>query len=144
MKRLLPATLFVVAAAAALAAGCGGSSSSSSSSDTTSGTDTTAAATTDTTATTEGTAAGTLAGSVGPGFDISMDKKTVAAGTYTLTVDDQADIHNFHLTGPGGVDVATDVPGTGTKTFTVKLQAGTYTFVCDPHSSSMSGTLTVT
>jgi len=140
MKRLLPATLFV-ATAAALAAGCGGSSSSSSSSDSTAGSDTTAATTT---ATTGGTASGTLTGKVGPGFDIAMDKSTVAAGTYTLTVDDQASAHDFHFTGPGGVDVATDVSETGAKTFTVDLQAGTYTFVCDPHSSSMNGTLTVT
>jgi len=80
---------------------------------------------------------------VGPGFDISMGESTVAAGTYTLKVDDQASIHNFHLTGDG-VDVSTDVSGTGEKTFTVTLKPGTYTFVCDPHSSQMHGTLTVT
>jgi plastocyanin len=72
-----------------------------------------------------------------------MDESTVAAGTYTLTVDDQASIHNFHLTGDG-VDVATDISGTGKETFTVTLKPGTYTYVCDPHSSQMHGTLTVT
>jgi plastocyanin len=134
MRRVLPATLFVIAATV-FAAGCGGSSSSSSGSNTTTGADTTA--------TTAATDSGTLAGKVGPGFDISMDKSSVAAGTYTLTVDDEASIHDFHFTGPGGVDVKTEVSETGTKTFTVDLQPGTYTFVCDPHSSSMHGTLTV-
>ena len=118
-------------------AGCGGSKSSSS---TTPSTDTTTTA-----APSGGT---TLEGSVGPGFDISLlqDGKpvtTLKAGTYTLDVDDQASIHNFHLTGPG-VDVKTDVAATGTKTFTMTLKKGTYHFLCDPHSSSMNGDFTVT
>ena len=36
------------------------------------------------------------------------------------------------------------VTGSGKQTLTVDLQAGTYTFVCDPHLSSIKGTLTVT
>ena len=90
MRRMLPATLFV-ATATVIAAGCGGGSGSGSGGYANAGSDTTT--------TTAGGASGTLSGSVGPGFDISMDKTTVAAGTYT--------------------------------------------FVCDPHSSSMKGTLTV-
>ncbi len=49
----------------------------------------------------------TLQASVGPGFDISLTTPdgepvtTLAAGTYTIDVDDQSDIHNFHLTGSG-------------------------------------------
>ena len=45
-----------------------------------------------------------LTGTVGPGFDISMKETSAGAkaGTYTLTVDDQAPYHNFHLTGPAG------------------------------------------
>jgi plastocyanin len=133
MRRFWPAMALGVAAAAIAAAGCGGSDSSSSG-ETTTATDTSAAS---------GAASGTLTGSVGPGFEISMAESTVAAGTYTLKVDDKASIHNFHLTGDG-VDVSTDVSGTGEKTFTVTLKPGTYTFVCDPHSSQMHGTLTVT
>jgi plastocyanin len=89
-----------------------------------------------------------LAGSVGPGFEISLqdsggaDVETLAAGTYTLAVDDQSDIHNFHLTGEG-VDVTTDVGGTGMETFDVDLTAGSYTFVCDPHASQMTGSFEV-
>jgi plastocyanin len=132
MRSFVPVTL-LVAAATALAAGCGGSSDSSSGSDTTVGSDTTA---------TTSAASGTLSGSVGPGFDISMGASEAAAGEYTLTVDDQSAMHNFHLTGPG-VDVKTDVTETGVKTFTITLQKGEYHFQCDPHSSSMNGTLTV-
>lgn len=130
MRRMLPATVFLVTATA-LAAGCGGGSDSGSSDGaTTAGTDAAS------------TSPSTLSGSVGPGFDISMVEKSVAPGTYTLTVDDKASQHNFHFTGDG-VDVKTEVSETGTKTFTVTLKAGTYTYVCDPHSSSMNGTLTV-
>ena len=133
MSRITVAALLAVAALAA--AGCGGNDGS-------------ADATTESTETTDTSAYGssgtTLAGSVGPGFEISVDRTEVAAGTYSLTVDDQASSHNFHLTGPGGVDVSTDVGGTGQETFTVDLEPGTYTFVCDPHSSSMNGTITVT
>ncbi len=132
MRRMV-ATAALVAGGVALAAGCGGSGSGNA----------TSTSTTDVT-TTDGGDSGTLAGSVGPGFEISMDESTASAGSYTLTVDDQADSHNFHFTGPGGVDVKTEVAEVGKKTFTVDLQAGTYTFVCDPHASSMKGTLTVT
>ena len=71
-----------------------------------------------------------------------MAQSEAAPGTYELSVDDKASSHNFHLTGPG-VDVATDVAGTGPSTFTVTLQAGTHTFVCDPHAGTMNGSLTV-
>ncbi len=96
---------------------------------------------------TEATAGGdgsTLQGSVGPGFDISLDGTDgITAGSYTIVVSDQAADHNFHLTGPGDVDVATDVGGEGEETFEVELQAGEYTFVCDPHQSQMRGTFSV-
>ena len=64
-------------------------------------------------------------------------------GTYTLLVHDRSALHDFHLSGPGGVDVATDVEGTGDQTFTVTLVAGTYTFRCDPHATTMKGSFTV-
>ena len=102
-----------------------------------------------TTAAAETTASGggggtTLNGSVGPGFDISLDGTDgIAAGDYTLVVNDQSSAHNFHLTGPGGVDVTTDVSAEGEQSFEVKLVPGEYTFVCDPHASTMNGTFTV-
>ncbi len=104
----------------------------------------------DAAATTEATTGGgeasgtTLNGSVGPGFVISLDGTDgLTAGDYTIVVDDQSSEHNFHLTGPGGVDVATDVSAEGEETLEVTLEAGEYTFVCDPHASQMKGSFTV-
>jgi plastocyanin len=103
----------------------------------------------DAAATTEATEGGggdgsTLNGSVGPGFEISLDGTDgISAGDYTLVVNDQAAEHNFHLTGPGGVDVMTDVSAEGEESFAVTLEPGEYTFVCDPHASQMRGTFTV-
>lgn len=98
-------------------------------------------------ASTGGTAGGggtTLNGSVGPGFDISLNGTDgLTAGEYTIVVDDQSSAHNFHLTGPGGVDVATDVSAEGEESFDVTLEAGEYRFVCDPHASQMNGSFTV-
>jgi plastocyanin len=90
----------------------------------------------------------TLKGTVGPGFTITLTQggKKVAklkAGTYRIVVADKADIHDFHLKGPG-VNKSTTVGGTGTSTWTVKLKKGKYTYVCDPHASGMHGSFTVT
>jgi hypothetical protein len=86
----------------------------------------------------------TLNGSVGPGFEISIEGADgLSPGSYTLVVNDQSSAHNFHLTGPGGIDVATDVGAEGEESFEVELEAGEYTFVCDPHASQMRGTFTV-
>lgn len=82
-----------------------------------------------------------LTGTVGPGFTISM-KKPTKAGKYTIVVSDKASIHNFHLRGPG-VNIKTSVPARGTRTFTVTLKAGKYTFFCDPHPTSMRGSFTI-
>ena len=119
-------------------AGCGGDDNESSG--------TTAATTEASTAggETSGAGATTLNGSVGPGFDISLDGTDgITAGDYTLVVNDQSTAHNFHLTGPGGVDVSTEVSEEGEKTFDVTLVAGEYKFQCDPHASSMNGSFTV-
>lgn len=92
----------------------------------------------------------TLTGDVGLGgaFTISLHDangvpiKNVDPGTYTLVLRDHSDIHNFHLFGPGSVDVSTDIGNVETQTFTVTLVKGTYTFICDAHPS-MKGTFTV-
>lgn len=89
------------------------------------------------------TSTNTLTGTVGPGFTISMNKKTVKAGTYAVTIHDLASIHDFHFTG-AGVDKKTSVSGMGTTKWTVKLKKGTYHFVCDPHRTIMHGVLKVT
>jgi plastocyanin len=82
-----------------------------------------------------------LTGTVGPGFTISM-KKPTKAGKVTLVVNDKSSIHNFRLKGPG-VNVATSVPATGSKTFKITLKKGKYTFLCDPHPTSMKGSFTI-
>ena len=140
-RRRTIALLLAWAAFALGAAACGGGGSSSN------------AGATETAATTSGesaTASGELAGEVGPGFTIEVsqngaDVETIAAGTYTLTVEDKSSQHNFHLIGPGVDETVTDVPFTGEKTVTVALEPGTYTYQCDPHAASgMTGTFTVT
>ncbi|HEY6961542.1 MAG TPA: plastocyanin/azurin family copper-binding protein [Gaiellaceae bacterium] len=90
----------------------------------------------------------TLTGVVGPGFTITLKLGTksvsrLAAGKYTVVIHDKSNIHNFHLTGPGGVNKKTSVGGTGTTTWHLTLRAGSYRFVCDPHASFMKGSFTV-
>jgi plastocyanin len=96
-----------------------------------------------------GAAVPKLVGTVGPGFSITLKMngkavKTLKAGTYSLTVADKASIHNFHLIGPGVNKMVTSVPFVGSKTVTVTLKKGTYTYQCDPHASAgMKGTFKV-
>jgi plastocyanin len=112
-------------------AGCGGD-------------DEEAADTTGQTTAASGGGGSTLNGSVGPGFDISLSGTDgLTAGDYTIAVEDLSPSHNFHLTGPGDVDVSTSVGGEGEESFDVTLEPGEYTFVCDPHASQMRGTFTV-
>jgi len=88
-------------------------------------------------------------GTVGPGFTITLTlsgKKVtkLKAGTrYRFVISDRADIHDFHLNGPGFNRVLTSVEFTGTKSFVLRLKKGTYRFVCDPHSGIMHGSFKV-
>lgn len=92
---------------------------------------------------------GTLQGHVGPAFSITLQDPAgapiahVDPGTYGLRVVDEADDHDFHLQGPGGVDVVLGQTGRGTFDQSVTLAAGTYTFFCDFHPTSMKGRFTV-
>lgn len=70
------------------------------------------------------------------------DVTTLPAGEYEVQVSDPSTIHNVHLTG-SGVDETTSVPETEDVTWTVTLEAGTYTVVCDPHAK-MRVEITVT
>lgn len=99
----------------------------------------------------------TFKATVGPGFTISMATKPKTAGKIKLVIADKSNIHNFHLTGPGGKaitafdvkanktvkSVSTSVGAVGTRVFILTLKRGTYKFVCDPHVSSMKGSFTV-
>ncbi len=92
-----------------------------------------------------------LTGTVGPGFTITLTrfgKKviTLKHGTYSLTVMDKSNIHNYHLRRVGGGlnREITTIGFVGTKTVIVKLVPGKYTYICDPHFTSMKGSFTVT
>lgn len=67
---------------------------------------------------------------------------TLPAGAYTITVQDKSDFHNFSLSGPG-MRKSTAVSFVGTKTWTVTLKKGKYSYVCMSHASSMRGSFTV-
>jgi hypothetical protein len=100
---------------------------------------------------TAGAANPVLTGDVGieDGFSIGLTDANGArvthldTGTYTLVIHDHSSFHNFHLSGPGSVDVQTPVDFIGDQTFTVTLVDGQYFFQCDPHSSQMKGNFTV-
>ena len=89
-----------------------------------------------------GTRSNILIGTDGPGFTITMSKKIVKAGTYTIVIHDKSNIHNFHLMGRG-VNRLTSIPRVYTTRWTVRLKKGTYRFQCDPHAAIMHGTLRV-
>jgi plastocyanin len=95
-------------------------------------------------------AATPLTGTVGPGFTITLAKAgkkvtSLKAGSYAITVSDKANIHNFHLLGPGVNKMITAVPFVGKKSVTVTLKKGAYTYQCDPHAvAGMKGTFKVT
>jgi plastocyanin len=89
-----------------------------------------------------------LAGTVGPGFTITLKDahgkivRRLKPGTYTFKIHDLSPIHDFHLHG-AGVNKATTVGGTGSATWTVRLKPGRYTYVCDPHHTLMHGSFVV-
>src|SRR5690242_6541486 len=90
---------------------------------------------------------GALQGTVGPGYSINLTQNGVKVthldpGTYTITVNDQADIHNFDLFGPG-VKESTGVDTMGTSTWTVTFTDGTYSSVSDGHPATMKGSFTL-
>jgi len=90
---------------------------------------------------------GTLQATVGPGYAINLTQNGVKVthldpGTYTINVNDQADIHNFDLFGPG-VKESTGIDTIGTATWTVTFTDGTYNYNCDAHPASMKGSFTV-
>jgi plastocyanin len=89
-----------------------------------------------------------LNATVGPGFTITLRTAAGAkvtrlkAGTYRITVRDRASFHNFHLRGPG-LNRRTGVEFVGTRTWTVTLRAGRYSYICDPHATSLRGSFRV-
>jgi plastocyanin len=89
-----------------------------------------------------------LRGTVGPGFTIKLTKagktvKTLKAGTYKLTVSDRSGEHNFVLQKGATKREVTSLSFVGTKTVTVKLTRGVWTFFCAPHAPVMRGRVAV-
>lgn len=70
---------------------------------------------------------------------------TLLPGEYLLEIADLSTIHNFHLDARyAGVEVATDVAGTGEKTAVVVLRDGeSYIYLCDAHPATMNVTFSV-
>ena len=85
---------------------------------------------------------------VGPGTTITLKRADgsvvthLSPGTKRITVSDRASNHNFHLKGPG-VDRRTGISFTGRRYWTVTLSAGTYTYLCDVHPTTMRRTFNV-
>jgi plastocyanin len=94
------------------------------------------------------TAQSTLTATVGPGFSIALLDESgnrvthLDPGTYTITVKDQSDLHNFDLTGPG-VTQRTEIEFVGQATWTVTFTDAVYTYVCDAHPTTMKGQFAV-
>ena len=88
-----------------------------------------------------------LKGSVGPGETIVLKKgaskvSTLKRGRYTIVVSDRSSEHNFRLSGPVSRQI-TSISATGTKTITLTLKPGRYTYLCDPHAGDMRGSFRV-
>ena len=85
---------------------------------------------------------------VGPGTTITLKRADgslvthLSAGTKRITVRDRAQNHNFHLKGPG-VDRRTRIAFVGMRRWAVTLSAGTYTYICDVHPSTMRRSFSV-
>jgi plastocyanin len=157
----LPALLLSAAALAVGVAACGGSSSSSSSAAGTSSAAATSSAAGGSTGT--GTSAassssapaagasGNLAIAANPSGSLSYDKKTLSAkaGKVTITMTNMSPVgHNITIQKgtSGAVLGSTPTFMGGTKSVSVNLKAGTYTFYCSVpghRQGGMVGTLTV-
>ncbi len=137
MRRLLLATLLVTVIAVA---GCGGSSSSSS-----------ATSSTQTASPTSSSAgAGTLTLAADPSGNLKFDKSSLSASAGKVTVDftnSSSVPHNLTIAASGGQVVgATPTFQGGSKSLSVTLKPGTYTFYCSVpghRQAGMQGTLIV-
>jgi plastocyanin len=148
-----PALLLSAAVLALGIAACGGSSGSSSSSS--SAATSSAAGTGTSTATSSAAAAGgassDLAIAANPSGQLAYDKKTLSAkaGKVTITMTNMSSLgHNITIQQgtSGSVLGATPTFQGGTKSVTVDLKPGTYTFFCSVpghRAGGMVGTLTV-
>ena len=79
-----------------------------------------------------------LKGKVGPGKTISLKTaagaavKSLAAGTYSVSVQDLTRKDNFHLSGPG-ISKKTTVKGKSKPTWKLTFKVGSYSYRSDAH-----------
>lgn len=83
-----------------------------------------------------------LVGIVNDARDIEISDRTPSPGRYKIVVRDSTRSHNWHLFG-NGKSIATTVRGEGRWVFRIRLTAGSYRVVCDPHSDDMEFDLVV-
>jgi plastocyanin len=87
-------------------------------------------------------------GTVGPGTTITLKRasgtnvKQASPGLRKFVISDRSSFHNFHLLGPG-VSKKTGIDFTGSRTWKVTLQVGTYKYRCDAHPTTMRGSFNV-
>jgi plastocyanin len=153
----LPALLLSAAALALGIAACGGGSSSSSSGGGASSSAATSSATSSAASTGTGTSAAAGGGATSlsiaanPSGSLSYDKKTLSAkaGKVTISMTNMSPVgHNITIQkgASGAVLGSTPTFQGGTKSVSLSLKAGTYTFYCSVpghRQGGMVGTLTV-
>jgi hypothetical protein len=83
-----------------------------------------------------------LVGMVNGNRDIEISDRTPKPGRYKIVVRDSTSRHNWHLYG-NGKSIATTVRGSGRWVFKLRLTAGAYRVVCDPHADDMEFDLIV-
>ena len=83
-----------------------------------------------------------LVGIVNGDRDIEISNRTPNPGRYKIVVRDSTKRHNWHLFG-NGKSIKTTVRGEGRWVFRIRLTAGDYRVVCDPHADDMEFDLIV-
>ncbi len=150
MHRTSRFTLVAIALALGISA-CGGSSGSSSSASSSAAASPPATSSTAAAASSSGSASASLSIAADPSGALKFTKSTLTAkaGTVTISFTNSSPLaHNLTVQqGTSGAVVgATPTFMGGTKTLTLKLKAGTYTFYCSVpghRAAGMQGTLTV-
>lgn len=94
--------------------------------------------------------AATLYATVGPGYTISLTTpagatvRSIAAGRqFDIVVRDRSEHHNFRLSGPGFVRQTGIAFAGTTRPWRVTFTTGTWNYLCQPHPTTMRGSIAV-
>ena len=145
----MPRSLVSTAVLAAVLAGCGGSGSSSTGTPSTSAPATPPATTPAPAGGASAPGATSLAIAADPSGQLAFDKKSLSAKAGQVTIaftNSSPTAHNFTLESGGRQVSATPTFSGGSKTLSISLKPGTYTFLCTVpgHAQAgMMGSLTV-